>query len=243
MKRFLLLLLLLVAPAALAQGTLEVISLRHRTADQVIPLLRPLLESGGALSGQYNQLIVRTSPANLEQIRAALDAIDQPLRRLTISVRFDNTQDTARSGVQTDARISNRGSSADIRIQDSRSALDERVDQRMQVLEGGQATISTGEARIYGQAGTGFAVVPRISGGNVFLDIAAQQEAFTAGRNTGGAIQGRHAVSTVSGRLGEWIELGGADSASTRADSGILSSRERTTSGSSRIWVKVEENR
>ena len=35
----------------------EVISLRHRTAEQVIPVLRPLLEPGGALSGQYNQLI------------------------------------------------------------------------------------------------------------------------------------------------------------------------------------------
>jgi hypothetical protein len=236
MKRFLLL-LLLVAPAALAQGTLEVIALRHRTADQVIPVLRPLLEPGGALSGQYNQLIVRTSPDNLAQIRAALDAIDQPARRLTISVRFDTVQDSVRSGVQTDARISNRGSSADIRIQDSRSALEERVDQRMQVLEGGQAYISTGESRIYGQAGTGFAVMPRVSGSNVTLDIASQQEAFTRG----GAIQGQRAVSTVSGRLGEWFELGGASSSSARSDSGILSARERTAVGERRIWVKVEE--
>ena len=233
------LLLLLVAASAFAQGTLEVISLRYRTAEQVIPVLRPLLEPGGALSGQYNQLIVRTSPGNLEQIRAALDAIDQPARRLTISVRFDAAQDTVRSGIQTDARISNRGSSADIRIQDSRSSLDERVDQRIQVLEGGQAYITTGESRVYAQADTGFAVVPRVSGGNVFLEIGTRQEAFTRG----GAIQGQRAATTVSGRLGEWIELGGADSASTRADAGILSSRERTASVNRRLWVKVEEVR
>jgi len=238
MKRFLLL-LLFVATGVLAQGTLEVISLKHRTADQVIPILRPLLEPGGALSGQFNQLIVRTSAANLAQIRAALDAIDQPQRRLTISVRFDNTQDAARSGVQADARISNRGSNAGLRVQDSRSSQDERVDQRMQVLEGGQATISTGESRIYGQAGTGFAVMPRISGSNVILEIGTQQEAFTRG----GAIRGQRAVSTVSGRLGEWIEIGGASGASTRSDSGILSSRERTTAEERRIWVKVEEVR
>jgi type II secretory pathway component GspD/PulD (secretin) len=237
--RRLLLLLAFVAPAALAQGVLEVISLRHRTADQVIPVLRPLLEPGGALSGQYNQLIVRTSPGNLAQIRAVLDSIDQPARRLTISVRFDAAQDSVRSGVQTDARISNRGSSAEIRIQDSSSSAGERVDQRIQVLEGGQAYISTGESRIYGQAGTGFAVMPRVSGGNVTIDIATQQEAFTRG----GAIQGQHAVTSVSGRLGEWIDLGGASSASSRVDSGILSSRERSTTGSRGIWVKVEELR
>jgi hypothetical protein len=141
--------------------------------------------------------------------------------------------------VQTDARISNRGSSADIRIRDSHSSLDERVDQRMQVLEGGQAYISTGEIRIYGQTGTGFAVMPRVSGSNVTLEIGTQQEAFTRG----GGIQGQRAAATVSGRLGEWIELGGASSASTRAGSGVLSSTERTATGNRRIWVKVEEIR
>jgi type II secretory pathway component GspD/PulD (secretin) len=238
MKRFLLLLPCVVT-TALAQGSLEVIPLRHRTADQVIPVLRPLLEPGGALSGQYNQLIVRTSPGNLAQIRAVLDAIDQPARRLVISVRFDNSQQSARSGVQTDARISNRGSSANVRIEDSRASRDEQVDQRIQVLEGGQAYISTGESRIYGQAGTGISVMPRVSGNGVTLDIAAQQEAFTRG----GAIQGERAVSTVSGRLGEWIDIGGASSASSRVDSGILSSRERSTAGNRGIWVKVEELR
>lgn len=237
--RRLLLLIAVAAPAVLAQGTLEVISLKHRTAEQVIPVLRPLLEPGGALSGQYNQLIVRTSPGNLAQIRAVLDAIDQPARRLTISVRFDASQDSARSGVQADARISNRGSSANVRIEDSRSSRNEQVDQRIQVLEGGEARISTGESRIYGQAGTGIVVVPRVAGSNVTLEIAAQQEAFTRG----GAIQGGRAVSTVSGRLGEWIELGGASSASARNDSGILSSRETTGSANRGVWVKVEELR
>lgn len=260
MKRLLLCFLFL-APDLLAQGTLEVISLRHRTAEQVIPVLRPLLEPGGALSGQYNQLIVRTSAANLAQIRTALDAIDQPLRRLMISVRFDATQDAARSGIQADARISSRGSSADVRVLDSRSALDERVDQRIQVLEGGRATISTGQSRPLRQrqviqtsggpvvqdttviqgAATGFEVVPRVSGANVFLDIAPQREQFAAGAS--GAVQSERVASTVSGRLGEWIELGGASGSTTRSDRGILSSRERSVSEERRVWVKVEELR
>jgi hypothetical protein len=236
MKRFLLLLWLM-TPAALAQGTLEIIPLRHRTADQVIPVLRPLLEPGGALSGQSNQLFVRAGPGNLAQIRAALEAIDRPLRRLVISVRFDSTLQSSRGGVETDARISNRGSSATVRIEDSRASRGEQVDQRIQVLEGGQAYISAGESRIYGQAGTGFAVIPRVSGSNVTLDIAAQQEAFARG----GAIRSERATSTVSGRLGEWIELAGGDQSSVRSESGILSARQGTAAGGRRIWVKVEE--
>lgn len=239
MKRFLPLLLVVASVAGLAQGTLEVISLRYRTADQVIPVLQPLLEPGGALSGQYNQLIVRTSPGNLAQIRAVLDSIDRPPRRLMVSVRFDRAEDTARSSVQTDARVSDRGSSINVRASGSNAATDERVDQRMQVLEGGQAYISTGEARIQGEAASGFAVMPRVSGSTVFLDIATQQEAFSRG----GAIQGQRASSTVSGRLGEWIELGGVSVNSASGATSALSSRDRARTEDRRIWLKVEEIR
>jgi len=214
------LLLCFVAAPAFAQGMLEVISLKHRTVDQVIPVLRPLLEPGGALSGQYNQLIVRTSPGNLEQIRAALEAIDAPIRRLTISVRFEDSSGSAQVG--PGIRAQNR---------------QESVDQRIQVLEGGQAYISSGESRIYAGAATGFAVVPRISGTLVTLEILAQQERFARG----GAIQSQRASSTVSGRLGEWLEIGGSAGAASRTEAGVLSQRETQRSSERRVWVKVEE--
>src|SRR5687768_14394929 len=35
-----------------AQNALEIITLRHRTAEQVLPALRPLLEPGATLTGQ-----------------------------------------------------------------------------------------------------------------------------------------------------------------------------------------------
>ncbi|MGH8765090.1 MAG: secretin N-terminal domain-containing protein [Burkholderiales bacterium] len=208
MKAITNLLLFLLPVAAVAQGTLEVLPLRYRTADQVIPVLRPLVEPGGALTGQSNQLIVRTSPENLAQIRQALAAIDQPQRRLMVSVRFDNSVDSARS------------------------TGDQRVDQQVQVLDGGEAHLSTGEMRLNSETATGLMVVPRVAGSGVTLDVFAQQEGYAAGRNTGGAIRGQRASSTVSGRLGEWIELGGS-----------LSTREALTASSRRMWLKVEEIR
>ena len=73
----------------LAQYSLEIIPLKHSTVEQVLPALRPLVEPGGTLAGQQGQLFLRTSPANVAEIRRALDVIDRPLRRLQISVRSE----------------------------------------------------------------------------------------------------------------------------------------------------------
>jgi len=231
--------LLLWLGPAFGQDSIEVIPLRHRTAEQVLPVLRPLLAPGGALTGQSNQLIVRTTPDNLAQIRSVLDAIDQPARRLMILVRFDGAEAVSRSALQGEVRVSNRGSAVSAGVAQSDASSGERVDQRVQVLEGGQATISTGEARRYSEAATGFVVSPRVSGGSVFLDIYAQQEAFAQR----GAIRGQQVSSTVSGRLGEWIELGGAGASSVQGSAGPLAARGGAASSERRIWLKVEELR
>lgn len=252
--------LFLFAPApALAQGTLEVVSLRHRSAEQLLPVLRPLLAPGGVLSGQANQLFVRTSPANLAEIRAALASLDTPLRRLQILVRFEQGVEASGQGVRTDAVLRPGGSSVELRIADSREASAERVEQRLQVLEGARAFIATGESRplqrrevlrtpggvvvtestALQDIATGFEVVPRLSGGNVLLEIAPQREA--AGVLTHGSVQVERAATTVSAPLGQWFELAGSGEARERDERGVLSARSAGSTQTRRIWVKVEE--
>src|SRR3954462_11114754 len=87
------------AASARAQNDLEIIGLRHRTAGQVLPSLQPLLEPGGTLSGQGTQLFVRTRPANLDDLRLALTALDRPARRLLISLRYEEGRDDAARGI------------------------------------------------------------------------------------------------------------------------------------------------
>jgi hypothetical protein len=252
--RLLLVLLAAFSVHAYAQHALEIIPLRHRTVDQVVPSLRPLLEPGGTLAGQANQLIVRTSPANLAELRRALEVIDRPQRRLQISVRFDDRIDSASRGIETSGRIGNRGSSIDVRAHDQRSGAGERVDQRLQVLEGGRAFIATGQATgipqrqiiqtpagvaaqetiVVHETATGFEAIPRLSGDTVFLDISPQRES---------ASQYQRASTTVSGRLGEWLDIGGVAGSAARDDRAILSGSRAQSSESRRIWVKVEEIR
>jgi len=275
MKRLLLFVILAVhACATIAQGSLEVIPLKYRSAEQVIPVLRPLMEPGSALSGQGYQLFVRASPRNLADLKRMLAAIDTPQRRLLISVRMDNSADTANSGIDargtvrsgavtlgTQRSAASGQSGVDARVLSSRSATDERVDQRVQVLEGARAFISTGQSRALPQTqimsgpggtyvqentviqnlDTGFEVVPRISGSTVVLDISPHRQVpGTAGT---GSVESQQVSTSVSAQLGEWVELGGSFDSASRNGSGVLSTREARASASRRVWVKVEEMR
>jgi len=236
---------LLLTVAALAgqaagQASLEIIPLRHRTADQVLPALRPLLEPGATLTGQGTQLIVRTSPGNLDELRRALDEIDRPLRRLQVSVRFDGAGDSASGSVETSGRISNRGSSIEVQAQDNRSASSGRIDQRIQVLEGGRAFIATGrstpiyDGSVTRETASGFEAIPRLAGDKVLVEIAQRRD--TPGR--------QQALSTtVSGRLGEWLDIGSALEGTVRDDSAFLSARSSRSTQSGRVWLKVDEIR
>jgi hypothetical protein len=214
---------------------LEIISLHHRTAEQVMPSLQPLLDPGATLSGQGTQLFVRTSPANLVELRRALESIDRPQKRLLISVRFDNALDAERRGVDTSGRIGNRGSSIEIRGQDSRTQAQERIDQRVQTLDGGRAVILTGESRpvrqrqfiqtpagvisqevtMVQEATAGFEVIPRVVGDRVEVQIAGQRA-------------GSAAATTAGGRLGEWFELGQVAMSATGGET-------------RRVWMRVDE--
>jgi Bacterial type II/III secretion system short domain len=249
MKATTYLLLLLGWATALAQGSLEVIDLRHTTAEQVLPALRPLLEPGGVLTGQRSQLIVRTSARNLAELRRALEILDAPARRLVISVRFEDAGTGSASALGADARVSNRGSRIELRAGESRTEGGERVDQRIQVLEGARARIATGSSRplqlrdgtLIQDLATGFEVIPRLVGDSVLLEIAPQREA--AGTVGPGSVQVQRASSTLRVRLGEWVELAGIDERSTREARGLLSRERNAGSGGRRIWVKVDEVR
>jgi hypothetical protein len=251
--------LALAATGAAAQHALEIIPLRHSTVEQVLPALRPLLEPGGTLTGQSGQLIVRTSPRNLDELRQALEAIDRPRRRLQISVRFDDASDSASRGVEASGRISNRGSDFRIRAEDSARTAESRVDQRVQVLEGGRAVILYGQSRptlvrerlqtpagpigqdalVVREAATGFEVVPRLAGSRVQLDIAPQRERFGAG----GSVDVQRVATSASAALGEWFEIGGAVEHATGSASGIASRSQASSASSRRIWVRVDEVR
>jgi type II secretory pathway component GspD/PulD (secretin) len=286
MVRRLFVLLLLLTPllAGAEQQVLEVIPLGYRQADEVIPMLRPLIAPGGTITGMKNQLVVRTTPSNLAEIKQVLATVDSAPRRLMISVRQASGIDTAREAgsvqgnvaIGDHARVTVPGrrtpDQSTVTVQTGRnrvegnvastqSARSDEVTQTVQVLEGGSAFIRTGQSvvvpnsqvidtpngrrYVHGgdtvQADTGFYVTPRVSGERVMLDISTSRERMRNPSN--GTISGERIGTQVSGRLGEWIEIGGTSQSMEREQGEILSRSRDARSSDSRVLLKVDEVR
>ncbi len=158
-----------------------------------------------------------------------------------------------------------RASSADdtlrARVWSSRDLRENRAMRQVRVLEGGSAHIAMGisyplplrqyhhtpagviasDSVVFRNLDTGFRVSPTLSGDTVTLDISPRQEELPPGG--GGVARVRQLSTRVSGRLGEWIPLGGDYLAEQSRRSGYTSQSTRDLRRDGRILLKVEEVR
>lgn len=277
---------LLLAASACAQAqeemVMEVIPLRHALVSDVVPVLEPLVTPGGTVTGMNNQLIIKSTPENIEQLKGVLASIDRTPRQLRITVRQDvadslearqdaisatgrvgdvraRIPDAGRGGATVG--IGNEDGSVQYRTYSTRGSSDSYNSHFVTALEGQPAWIQTGESLPvptrdvyvgpggtsvqdsiqYQDANRGFYVVPRVSGSQVTLDIAPQLDRFDKrGEYT---IDRQQAQTQVSGRLGEWIRVGGSNEDFERADNVNLTSTRQRGGETRGIWVKVEEVR
>lgn len=284
LTRLVLLLMVLLAGPALAQTMVEVILLKYRQADQVIPVLQPLLGREASISNFQNQLVIRATPAELAQVKRVLAGIDTQPRRLLITVRQDADVSGSRREAEVSGSIGNNNARMTVpgsssreggnvvlregddrlraRVVDSSQAGGERTVQTVQVLEGYSAFIRAAESQPvrnrqvlrtmvngqwvdrvvettdYREATTGFNVRPHLQGEMVTLDIDPQRESFDEQRR--GAVNVQRVSTTVSGRLGEWMDLGGITEERSNDSSGILGTRSVRSSDRRGVQVKVE---
>lgn len=149
---------------------------------------------------------------------------------------------------------------AEVRIIRSDALAQDKNAQQVQVLEGSAAFIEIGQSipvaertvegggitnpRLYNSityknVTTGFSVLPRVSGDTVTLEVAPQRAAPSA--QGGGRIDTAQMHTTVSGKLGEWIDIGGAVQEQSSDSSEILASTRSLRNDNHRVFIKVEE--
>jgi len=274
--------ILLLSQITLAENMqLEVIPLQKRMVDEVIQIIRPLVTPGGTVTGMNNQLIIKTTPSNLAEIKQVLRIIDRAPRRLMITVKQNIAGDSrlsedSLSGKYTSDNVhinighdhSNEGlsisagdndSNIRYRTLNSRSRADDRNTFKVQTLEGHPAFINQGQSVPLGSSttviaengvvvnqsidyydvGSGFYVLPRLNGEQVTLLVATELSSLKPAAQATTKVQGLE--TTVTGRLGEWIELGGIDQSINRGrrqnfSSSNVHGRELRT-----ILIKVDE--
>ena len=103
------------------------------------------------------------------------------------------------------------------------------------VVGPGGAVVS--ESVVYRDIGQGFYAEPRLAGDRVTLEIS--QQADSPGGY--GSVNTQRLATTVSGRLGEWIELGGSGRQAAGNERGTLSLSTSDVRESRSIWLMVEE--
>ena len=278
-----LMLALLAAPTVHAES-LEMIPLHYRMAEDLLPILQPLVPAGAAISGTGDMLLVRADAATVAQLRAAVANLDRAPRQLLITVG----QVTGAQGGGTTVRGSGTISTGDVQVgvnQPPGPASGGKVVVRsgtssdglrdvasVRALEGHETYIALGQSRPftsttvtqpgvyppvvsqsteYRDVQSGFYATPRLNGDRVTIEISPRQQRVTDARRDGrqgNVTQGDTVATgsittTVSGRLGEWIEIGGASTARDGNERGIVTWGTRSDLTQYSAWVKVDELR
>jgi Bacterial type II and III secretion system protein len=253
--------------------TLEAITLRHRNAEDLIPVLQPLLPAEAVVTGSGNVLLVRADAATLAQIRVALANLDRAPRQLLITVG----QGSDLSRGSTSVRGSGTIGSGDVQVGVNRppdSTTGAQVIVRsgttgdqihhvssVRALEGYEAYIAIGQTRpftstttVYGAAHgsittqatdarevhSGFYATPRLSGDRVTLEISPTQQRVTTVPNAQ-TVATQTVTTTVAGRLGEWIAIGGSAGSRDGTSTGLVTWGTRSDRTQYSAWVKVDE--
>ena len=256
----------------------EVVGVGFRDAGELAAVLRPLVPPPGSVSGFANKLVIKTTPANLAELKDVLASLDKAPANLLVSVRYSLDAEIRRDLAEAHARVrsgtvnarAGRRSAAGgaavnvrrddvsggVRVERSISTRQGNETQMLRVLEGKEAFIRDGESVPVGERsvvvtgagvavsegvrfeeyGSGFFVRPRLNGDQVTLDIRPSRRRLRG--DSSAAVTG--ASTTVSAMLGEWLQLGGVDTAESTASTSIGSSRTVTTRRDGAIYVKVE---
>jgi type II secretory pathway component GspD/PulD (secretin) len=264
-RQFVLFAACVVAMMASLAADLVVIELKNRTADDILPALRPMVSRDVALSGMNYKLLVRGNATEVSQVRELVTVLDRAPQQWLISVRYNGSPERSSRAAGANATIDNQSAELTLRGGNTvRTGSDSSISS-IRVSEGQSAHISSGQtipivtafiptqvsgrgtgvgiATDYRELSTGFRVLPRVNGQQVFLEIAAHQQREQPGSINSGSTEQRVAT-TISGRVGEWIDLGGVTSSSSRTESRVGTvggSRRVTTMSDQRsIAVKVD---
>jgi type II secretory pathway component HofQ len=270
-----------ISPAIAESMKIEIIPMKNRLVSDVIPVIKPLVVEGGTVTGMNNQLIVKTTPSNLKQIKAVLAQIDYAPRQLMISVKQDidgnfNIKEGGYSGrYESDnvkfesPDIGNEGTIIQgtdgdgnvirYRTLSTRSRIEDKNVFRIQTLEGNpafinsgqsvpvpsQTTVITGGAVVvqdgveYRDVTSGFYVLPRLQGDNVTLLVSPHLSRVHP--HQGAVFDIQNVETTVTGRLGEWMQIGGVNQHFNDDTRRNAISTKRRGQEQRTVLIKVEE--
>lgn len=255
--------LLAVALCGADDTVVEVLPVRNRPAESLARDLGPHAGPGGVVTASGGRLIVRATPGNLERLKGLLAELDVAPRSLLITVRQAGASEAAARRTEVTGRATSTGgrtrtvvTGAFARKEATGSGADV---QRLRALEGTPAFIRVARSRpvpaagvvqtpqgpavvqgtAFQEAETGLYVLPRLAGERVTLEVATSKDAF----NPEGGVDTQRLLTTVSGRLGEWIALGGVSRSASDRSAGFAGTQASSAADDRLVELMVEDAR
>ena len=152
---------------AQAENTFAIIELKHRMAQELLPVIRPLVGDNGVVTAANNQLFIRTDNERMAEIQRVVDTLDVERYNHKISVSYDavNTQQQNNVGVQgtINQKISKHGNviisnsrrlpdnSAQIQFEQNNTRISQQSSQFVNVIDGERAFIKSEQMVPYTQ--------------------------------------------------------------------------------------------
>lgn len=270
------LLVTLLFAAPLRADSLETINLHHRMAEDLLPVLQPLVPAGAVVTGTGNLLLVRADAATLQQLRAVVASLDRAPRQLLITVGQTTTVEGSGTSVRGSGTIGSGNvqvgvngppqtvTGGQVIIRSGTATDDLRNVASVRALEGRESFIAMGQSRPftstsvsrdgrfpavvtqtteYRNVQSGFFVIPRLNGETVTLELSPTQQRFSANAARDGVVSTGTVTTTVAGRLGEWMPIGGLSETNISREAGLANRGARSDLTQYSAWVKVDEIR
>jgi hypothetical protein len=258
-----------IIPVHAAPNELRTITLKHRFADDLLPVVQPLVGPGGTASGMNNVLIIRTTPERMAEIERLVSELDVMRRNLRIEVSHDSSLQSTDSRISASGRgrvgdteivigePGRRQQGARVQIGQGSSRMSRQGTQFLTVMDGGDAFIEVGQSVPYTQQWAMFTQqYAKVQQTIEFEDITTgfavspryigdEVELEITPRITrlgrGRAIDFEALSTRVRVRPGEWFNLGGTMASSDEVSRAILQTGSGSTAESSSLMIRVSE--
>ncbi|VEF16063.1 secretin N-terminal domain-containing protein [Stutzerimonas stutzeri] len=246
------------------QAATEVIQLNNRMGEEVLPVAESVLGGQGRVTAYGNQLIVNAPDSLIRELRQVVDQLDVAPKRLLISVDTQDSASSTTGGYRVDGSVR----AGDVEFETGRGEIGGRDQvriirrstnsrdggiQQIQASEGYPALIQVGQSvplttqgtdgygQIYQQTQyrdvlRGFYATATVHGDRVQISISSSRDRLAQGRS--GVVEVQNADTRVSGRVGEWITVGGVDESASSDQRGTL--RRYSTQGSQNLSMRLK---
>lgn len=247
----------------------KIITLQHRFAEDILPAILPLIGNEGTASAMQNNLIIRTSPANMAEIEQIITTLDTAHQNLKITINRNKSLSFNGNAAEVSGRkrignttiettnsrhIIRNGVALNIENQQSKSNISNT--QFIQVMDGRDAFISVGQSIPFTSEWINltqrYLSVQRTT---EFIDIDTgfavrpriigdlielEVTPRFSQMNQSGNIDFETLTTTISAQRGEWVDLGEIMQQKDEVSRAIFNWNNNNQSSNSQLLIKVD---